>query len=190
MVWTHVPNFISGCRLAATSVLLWFALGGHRDGFTWLLLACLISDIVDGLIARTFRLESTFGAFLDSTADALVTVIGAVAIVVYQRDFVGSHAATLAVLIGLYIGENAAALLRYGRLSSFHTYLARVAAYAQGIFFVGLFLWGYTAWLFHAMVGVSVAAYGEEFVLLAILPQPTPDARGLYWVLKSRRRVP
>jgi len=188
VVWTHVPNFISGCRLAATPVLLWFALGGHRDGFTWLLLACLISDIVDGLIARMFRLESTFGAFLDSTADALVTVIGAVGIVVYQREFVASHTVALFVMIGLYAGELLVAALRYGRLSSFHTYLDRVAAYSQGIFFMGLFLWGYTAWLFHAMFALTVVAYAEEFVLLAVLPQWTHNVGGLYWVLIARRR--
>ena len=184
----QIPNIISGCRLAATPVLLWLALGGHRDGFMWLLLACLLSDIVDGLIARTFRLESTFGAFLDSTADSLVTLTGVVGVVVYQWDFVAAHMVALFVMIACHLGQSAAALWKYGRLSSFHSYLMRVVAYAQGIFFMGLFLWGYTSWQFHLMFVLTCAAYAEDFLLVAILPTWTHDVRGLYWVLQTRRR--
>jgi cardiolipin synthase len=186
-MWLHVPNIISGCRLAATPVLLWFALGGHRDGFVWLLLACLVSDIVDGLIARTFKLETTIGAFLDSAADSLVTLTAAVGVVVYQWDFVAAHLVALLVMIGCNVGQSAAALLRYGRLSSFHCYLMRVAAYSQGIFFMGLFLWGETTWLFYTMFVLTSVAYVEDMLLLAFLPQWTHDVRGLYWVLKARR---
>jgi hypothetical protein len=31
-------------------------------------------------------------------------------------------------------------------------------------------------------------AYLENFVLLAVLPEWTHDVRGLYWVLRARRR--
>jgi CDP-diacylglycerol--glycerol-3-phosphate 3-phosphatidyltransferase len=188
MVWTQLPNVISGCRLAATPILLWFALGGHRDAFTWLLLACLLSDIVDGLIARMFRLESTFGAFLDSTADDVVTLIGVVGIVTYQWDFVVAHAMALSVMVACNLSQSAVGLLRYGRLPSFHCYSMRVAAYAQGTFVMSLFIWGYTGWLFHLTFALTCAAYLENFVLLAVLPQWTHDVRGLYWVLKARRR--
>ena len=186
-VWSQVPNVISGCRLAATPVLLWFALGGHLDAFTWLLLACLLSDIADGLIARAFKLESTFGSFLDSTADNLVTLTGVVGVVVYQWDFVAGHLPALSLLVGCNLAESAAGLLKYGRLTSFHCYSMRAAAYAQGIFFMGLFLWGYTAWLFQVMFTLTCAAYLENFLLLAILPKWSHDVRGLYWVLKARR---
>ena len=188
MVWSQLPNLISGCRLAATPVLLWFALGGHRDAFTWLLLACLLSDIVDGLIARTFRLESKFGASLDSAADDVVTLIAVVGIVTYQWDFVARHAVALSFMVVCNLGQSAVGLVRYGRLPSFHCYSMRVAAYAQGIFVMGLLLWGYTAWLFQLTFALTCVAYLENFVLLAVLPEWTHDVRGLYWVLRARRR--
>jgi CDP-diacylglycerol--glycerol-3-phosphate 3-phosphatidyltransferase len=158
----------------------------RRELFQWLLLACLLSDILDGLIARMFHLSSRLGAFLDSIADMLVTVIAVLGLFVFQKKFLAAHVGPLTVVVVLYAIEMLAALVRYGRLSSFHTVLVRVAAYLQGIFIMSLFLWGYGAGLFYAMVAISVVAYAEELVLLYVLPKWTADVRGLYWVLYRR----
>ena len=92
------------------------------------------------------------------------------------------------LLAALFVGEVLVSLARYHRLSSFHTYLVRASAYGQGIFVVGLFFWGYWSWLFYVMWIVSCLGQAEEFVLLALLPEWTHDVRGLYWVLRARRR--
>jgi CDP-diacylglycerol--glycerol-3-phosphate 3-phosphatidyltransferase len=84
--------------------------------------------------------------------------------------------------------EIAAALIRYRRLSSFHTYLSKAAAYLLGISIGVLFLWGLPAALLYAAVTASVVANLEELVLIWLLPQWRPNVRGLYWVLQERRR--
>jgi phosphatidylglycerophosphate synthase len=178
----HAPNVISAARLMATPVLAGAMIWNRDRLFTWLLLACLLSDIVDGAIARAFRLQSALGAFLDSTADMIVLVLTAAALWRFQSSFVAAHGVAIASLLALYFAEVAGALWRYGRISSFHTTLSRVAAYAQGIFVMSLFLWGYQAWIFRLMVGVSALSLSEELVLLMILPTWRPDVRGLYWI--------
>jgi CDP-diacylglycerol--glycerol-3-phosphate 3-phosphatidyltransferase len=181
--WRHTPNAISGARLLAAPVLLAAALQRNEDLFKWLLLACLISDILDGLIARVFHLRSRTGAFLDSTADMLVVFIALYAVYVFRRAEVMPHATAIALIAGLYALEGVAALCRYGRISSFHTILVRVAAYLQGFFIMALFLWGFLNWVFTVMLVVTVAAYVEELALVALLPEWKADVRGLYWVL-------
>jgi CDP-diacylglycerol--glycerol-3-phosphate 3-phosphatidyltransferase len=156
--------------------------------FKWLLLACLLCDVADGLIARAFDLRSQLGARLDSTADMIVFAIGIFGLYAFQAEVLARHWIPLAVVVGLYLVEAAGALWRYGRISSFHTILVRVSAYAQGIFVMSLFLFGYMAWVFYSMTVLTVLAYGEELVLLFLLPEWTADVRGLYWVL-ARRRV-
>jgi CDP-diacylglycerol--glycerol-3-phosphate 3-phosphatidyltransferase len=146
-------------------------------------LACLLSDILDGLIARVFHLRSRLGAFLDSTADMLVTFIALYAVYVFRFAEVRPHMAAISVIAGLYVLEAVAALSRYGRISSFHTVLVRVSAYLQGIFIMALFLWGFQNWVFTVMLMVTVAAYLEELVLVALLAEWKADVRGLYWVL-------
>ena len=181
-----LPNAITICRLLATPVLLVAALQRWPMFFAWLLLACLLSDIADGLLARTLRLHSPFGAALDSAADMLVTIIAAVGTIRMQWPFIVAHAWQLELLAGLFVGEVLISLTRYGRLSSFHTYLVRISAYAQGAFLLSLLFWGYSAPLFYFMWVVSCLGQLEEWVILALLPEWTSDVQGLYWVLKRR----
>ena len=187
--WRHVPNAISSARLLTTPVLLYAALASQADLFKWLLLACMLSDILDGLIARIFHLRSPLGARLDSIADMIVFVIGLFGLYTFQARILAQHWMPLAFIVALYVLEAAGALWRYGRISSFHTILVRIAAYAQGIFVMSLFLWGYVAWVLYTMTALTMLAYGEEIVLLFLLPEWTTDVRGIYWVL-SRRRTP
>lgn len=185
---SHVPNGISVARLAAAPVLLGAALCAQQDLFTWLLLGCLVSDIADGLIARGFAITSELGARLDSSADMAVFCIAILGVFVFQADFVSRHYVPILCVIGLYVVEVAAAVWRYGRISSFHTVLTRVSAYAQGAFVMSLFLWGYSASLFWSAIAVTVLAYTEELVIVWQLPEWEADVRGLYWILSRGRR--
>jgi phosphatidylglycerophosphate synthase len=184
--WRHLPNAISSARLLATPILLFAVHTKNLDLFKWLLLGCLLSDILDGLLARVFHLSSPLGAFLDSTADMLVTGIGVLGLYVFQRPVIAEHWIPLASVLFLYLVEVCIALWRYRRISSFHTILVRLAAYAQGIFVMSLFLWGYVPLLLYATTVVSVIAYSEELVLLFLLPEWTANVRGIYWVISSR----
>ena len=181
--WRHTPNAISGARLVAAPVLFVAALQRNQELFKWLLLACLLSDILDGLIARVFHLRSRMGAFLDSTADMLVFGVALYAVYAFRRAEVMPHMTAIAAIVGLYVLEAVAAVCRYGKISSFHTILVRVSAYMQGIFIMALFLWGFLSWVFTVMLVVTVAAYVEELALVALLPKWKADVRGLYWVL-------
>ena len=188
-MWRQIPNAISAARLLAAPVLLGAVVRGGRALFTWLLLACLLSDILDGLIARVFHLRTRLGALLDSTADMIVLLIAGAGIFVFERSFLKAHGGTVAALGALYLAEAALALLRYGRISSFHTVLTRVAAYTQGIFVMSLFLWGFKGWIFYPMAVLTAAALAEEMALVYLLPQWKSDVRGLYWVAAAARRT-
>ena len=179
----NIPNAISAARLLATPVLCVALVRHDRPLFTWLLLACLLSDIADGLIARLFNLRSKLGALLDSTADLVVMLLGASGVWIFERAFLREHGMPIVVLLSLYVAEVWIAVLRYGRPSSFHTVLARVAAYAQGAFVMSLLFWGYQPALFVVMIALSTASLVEEHILLWIVPSWTADVRGLYWVL-------
>ena len=185
----NIPNAISLARLLATPVLLWAVLLHRQELFKWLLLACLLSDILDGWIARAFNLRSETGASLDSLADLLVALNMVVGLFMFQREFLGAHYLEVLLVVGLFAVEAIAAIFRYRRISSFHTILNRIAAYAQGIFVMSLFLWGYQGWIFRPTIVLSVLACCEEFALLYLLPKWRSDVRGVYWVLRDKGAV-
>ena len=145
--FSNVPNAISLSRIVAVPVLLGAAATGRHDLFAYVLLYAMVSDIVDGFLARSLHLESEFGARLDSVAD-LGTVAASIAgLVAFERPFLASHPYSVGVFVFALSFEIGFALWRYGRVSSFHTYLSRAAAYAMGIFIMDLFLIGFHVWV-------------------------------------------
>lgn len=183
----HVPNALSTARIAAAPLLLLLAFAQQRAVFTWLLVPALLTDLVDGWIARTWHVESRRGAFLDSVADSLLLFAAIVGVWRFHPQVITGHAVLCGTMIALWVLENLAALLRYGRLSSFHTYLSKTAGYLLGIYVGVLFVYGHSPWLLRVATGFSILGSLEEFLLLALLPEWRTDVRGVYWVLAQRK---
>ena len=183
---SRLPNAITSLRIAIIPLLVWLAMSRHHGLFAGLLVASLVGDIVDGLLARWLGATSALGAMLDSIADTLLFFVAAYGTVVFYPEALAAHPAIFALVPLVWASENTAALLRYRRLSSFHTYLSRIAAYTLGMFVTVLFLFGFSAGLMRIAVALLVLATAEEFVLLWLLPAWTPDVRGAWWVLKER----
>jgi cardiolipin synthase len=81
-VWT-IPNIISIARLLCVPVFLWLLWGPEARIAAAVLLAVLgATDWVDGYIARHFDQGSELGKILDPTADRVLLLASAVALLV------------------------------------------------------------------------------------------------------------
>lgn len=185
--WRHLPNAITIVRVLSVPVLVVLGLQGNETAFKWVLVPALLTDIVDGLLARWLAAESRLGAFLDSLADTLLWFVSVFGIWVFHRDVIATHAVLCGTTIALWALEYAFGLLRYGRLSSFHTYLSKVAGYGLGVYIGVLFVFGHYEWLLYAACLASILANLEEFALLALLPQWRADVGGVLRILRERR---
>lgn len=182
-----VPNALSSYRLAASPALLYLCLTDQRHLFLWGLSVSLLTDILDGLIARRFHLETALGALLDSVADMATYIVAIAALVRFKKQVFVDHPLATSLVLACYFGELLLALWRYGRLSSFHTLLAKATAYVQGLFILGLLGFGFHPAFFYFTAGLSVVSLVEEMVLVMLLPRWECNVRGLYWVLARRR---
>lgn len=183
----HLPNAISVARLASTPILLWLASQDLEKAFSWLLVVALASDAVDGLLARRFSWTSRIGSLFDSLADAILTLTAAYGVWVFHPYVFTDYGFVVWLLLGMWGFEHLLAFLRYGRPSSFHTGLVRVAVLFFAVFLVILFLSGFQVWLFYLVAAASLAAVLEEIAMIALLPDWTPDLRGgLVEVLRGR----
>lgn len=187
---SDIPNVISALRILSTPLLWYLASSGQRPLFAWLLAAALASDIADGLIARAFGFTSRLGALLDSVADLLLFIVAFRGFRAFFPDVLAAHRAAVLLVPAVWIGTSVLAVLRYGRLASFHTLLSRASAYALGLFLMVLFFVGFLPWLFWAAVGLVLVSQAEECALMVLLPRWTPDCRGLYWCLRARASPP
>ena len=67
----HIPNFITSLNLAAGFIAIIFAANGDLVTSSWLILAAMIFDFLDGFSARLLKAYSAIGKELDSLADVV-----------------------------------------------------------------------------------------------------------------------
>jgi len=178
---------LSLVRIACTPVLLLLAVAGQERAFTWVLIPALLTDAVDGWIARGFGLQSRLGARLDSLGDALVWCAALAGLLAFQRDVLAAHRWLIGAVIACWALESALALLRYRRLSSFHTLLSKLAGVLLTVYVAVLFVIGQFDWLLVVAATANVLASLEEIWLLRLLPQWRTDVKGVWWVQRERR---
>lgn len=65
----HIPNFITSLNLASGFISIIFILNGDLIIASWLILAAMIFDFLDGFSARMLKSYSEIGKELDSLAD-------------------------------------------------------------------------------------------------------------------------
>ncbi len=168
-------------------VLLVFIFTGAYDLFKCLLPLSYFTDMIDGYLARKFNIASTGGARLDSIADDVNVLVSITGLFVFKMDFIKQQQIPIIVLLSLYALQTVFALIRYGKISSFHTYLAKLAALLQGLFFIFIFFLPQPLQvLFYLTALVTSLELIEEIILVILLPQWQTDVKGIYWVLKSK----
>lgn len=71
-VLRHLPNFLTGLRLAAAPTLAFLLVSGSDRTALGLFAFAGLSDAADGFLAKRFGLTSRFGRLLDPAADKLL----------------------------------------------------------------------------------------------------------------------
>lgn len=71
-----IPNLLSAFRLLLVPVIAWLYCGrGDYPLTAWILVLSGVTDIMDGFIARRFRMVSDLGKVLDPIADKLTQTV-------------------------------------------------------------------------------------------------------------------
>lgn len=187
VVW-NLPNVLSAYRLTVVPVILWAIATGRRDAFFILICVSLVTDILDGWIARHFHLETEFGARLDTLADDATYLTAFLGLVVLDQEFVWTHRVAFGLLLLFKLTPIGISLIRFGRTTSLHLYSSKATGYVQGFLIFSYYVAGYSAWYFCFTIAFSLLAYTEKLVILLIVPELRSNARGLYWILADMRQ--
>lgn len=186
----YVINGITLYRVVAAPLLLVLLFTGQFELFRWLLLLSFFTDFIDGFLARQFRVTSVFGTRLDSIGDDLTVLVAMVGLFVMRPSFIGEHKFELLGLLALFIIQVSYSYVRYRKMTSFHTYLAKAAAIFQGVFLLlTFFLEEPNLYLYYAAFAVTLLELIEEILMVRVLPVWQTDVKGLYWALKIRKHL-
>ncbi len=133
-----LPDLLTGSRLLFSIFLLAFK--PFSLPFTALYLLCGLTDMADGVVARTWKLESDFGAKFDSLADFVFLSASAVKLVPRISEEcpvrIWYGCAAIAVLRGINL---VSAKIRCGRFFVLHTLANRLTGLLLFIFPLSLY---------------------------------------------------
>ncbi|MDP4116250.1 MAG: CDP-alcohol phosphatidyltransferase family protein [Bacteroidota bacterium] len=173
-------------RIIAAPILFLLIISQRQDIFKWLIAISFSTDAIDGYLARRYKVVSKFGAMLDSIGDDLTIVAAITGIILLKPEFLRKEMILIILLFALFLLQTILALIRYRKLSSFHTYTAKTAAVLQGIFVLLLFFLDEPVYiLFHITAAVTVIDLVEEIILVLLLPHWETDVKGLYSIMKK-----
>lgn len=182
----YIVNAITLWRVVMAPLVIFLAIHGDEGLFKWFLAVSFLTDAVDGTLARRYHISSKMGAKLDSIGDDLTILAAFVGMLVFHMALVREEIIPLAVLAGLYLLQMILALKRYGKMTAFHTLLAKTAAVLQAVFLLTLFFWpGAPRIIFYVAAVLTALDLIEEIILIFLLPAWRSDVKGLYWILKK-----
>jgi len=183
----YIINGITLYRVIAAPFLLILLFTKHYDIFKWLLGVSFFTDLIDGYLARKFKVTSILGTRLDSIGDDLTVLVGLIALFVLKLEFIKQHVIIFIILLVLFLVQTTYAFIRYRKMTNFHTYLAKTAALLQGVFLILIFFSKEPSLiLFYAATVVTMLELTEEIILVRMLPQWKANVKGVYWALKNK----
>lgn len=181
-----IPNILSAYRLVTFPLILYFALKGQENLFVIFLIINLVTDILDGLIARAFNMQTEFGARLDSIADIGTYILAILGIFVFKASEFKPHLLSFYVFIFLFIFANLLSLIKFKRLPSLHLYSWKIGGYIQGFFFFLLFAFDFYPAFYYFMIIWGIIAFCEHICIQLMIKNMQSNLKGLYWVIRAR----
>ena len=182
------PNLLSGARIALMPAVLTAAMAGSRRWFLILVAASLLTDALDGFLARRFNAFSDFGRKLDSAADYLTMMTGLAGIALLWPEIVRRELPWIVAGLAAFFGVIVFGFGRLGRAPCYHTWAAKTGVVGCALSMIPL-LSGWSATPFHAMIGLQIFAAVEEIAITLLLPNHVGEMATVWHAWRARRKI-
>ena len=180
------PNLVSMIRILIAPILFVFAFQGMENWFLGALLFSGFTDVVDGFLARKFKMITPLGAHLDSWGDfTIYSTMAACAWILWpeitQRELLYYALILFSFLLPALVG-----LVKFGKLTGYHTWAVKVAVLATFVGYVALYA-ELASWPFMLASILCVIAGTEEILITFILHEERTDVRSVRaaWQIKK-----
>jgi CDP-diacylglycerol--glycerol-3-phosphate 3-phosphatidyltransferase len=178
-----LPNLVSSFRLGIIPVQFYLARNGQGGLFLTLFVAQLLSDLLDGLLARWLNQSSKLGARLDSWADLATYMSLPLCAWWLWPELIRRESPFLIAAVAAYLVPVAIGFLKFGRLTSYHTWISKASSVLMAPGLLIIFLEG-PAWPFRLATCVFVLSVVEEIAMTAVLPNWRADVPTLWHAIK------
>jgi CDP-diacylglycerol--glycerol-3-phosphate 3-phosphatidyltransferase len=188
MAKTTLPNQISIARIVLTPVLIPIGWTEHAALFLVLLALLLVSDFLDGFLARRLHQETRLGSQLDTAGDVLLTVFSITGGWLLWPERVEPEAPFFFSMLGLLGLSGLVCLMKYRHFPTYHAWSAKISTAVAGTGVWILFA-GITPWVFRIAIRVLAFSAIEEILITLILPAWHPNVPTVFHALRERRQA-
>lgn len=180
----NLPNILSSYRLLMFPILLFLIYKNEEKLFSILFVINIITDVLDGWIARKFDASTPLGAKLDSLADIGSYILAVIAIFHFHWESFEPYKWWFFSFLFLYGFAILYSLIKFKIFPSLHLYSFKFAGYVQGIFLAVLFGYQFIPWLFITAMVIGIIANIEELASLIKLKEMRSNVQS-YFKIKN-----
>lgn len=180
-----IPNILSLSRIALAPFALLAAFYGSEKFFFLFFTLMLVSDVLDGYLARKLHQCSKMGSKLDSIGDYITYLSVPFATWWLWPEIIKEEAFYIAAIISLFLVPGIIARIKFGQMVAYHTWITKIAAVVVSAGLI-LLLFNKENTLFHIAVYVMLIEATENLIITAVLKEPRTNVRSLWHVIKSR----
>ena len=185
----NLANFFSLSRIILTPLMLYFAFIKLRYIFLSIAVLGLVTDVLDGLIARILKIESDFGRKLDSYADWLFYPMVLVCWIVFFQEFVLKNLFLVILTIVLEIFPYVFALLRLKRIPALHLRTHQIGVHFFFIFIITSLLFDPNRILFFLLAIWTFVICAEQIVFYSLIKEEKQERfHSVFALLKDLKK--
>lgn len=185
-----LPNVISAVRLALMPVLAWLALQDNSQVFLIVLAISLVTDGLDGFLARRLGQVTALGSQMDSWADLATYTLMLFGLWQIWPALFARESVYVVIAFSAWLVPVLVCLTRFGRFPNYHTYASKVVAVALMPAYFVLILWDYN-WAFRGVMLFFLWVALEQVIITSILPRWHDDVAGFWhaWALARKEQA-
>lgn len=187
---SFIPYALVSFRLLmAPGFWLAYCLGATGSTYVAMMVAGIVSDIYDGVLARRWGTSTPRLRRFDSNTDTLFWGCAGMVAVLLHPEVVRPWFCGIATMFALMIAQNVVNGFRYNVQPSYHFYSGKAWSIALLIVLIGAFTGTPLAWVMDVMIMLGVVNSIEGVIASLILSAPMTDIPTVFHAMGIARRI-
>ena len=180
-----IPNILSLSRIAMAPFLLVVSYYGSENLFFIFFSLMLISDVLDGYIARKLHQCTKIGSKLDSIGDYVTYMSVPFATWWLWPEIIHEEALYIGIAFTLFLVPGILGRIKFGQMVAYHTLITKTVAVAMSVGLV-IILFTKHNLVFHIAVYLLVLEAVESMIITFVLDKPRANVKSLWHVLRNQ----
>ncbi len=183
-IYENIPNLLSIFRLIAAPFLFIVAWQGRPNLFLAILAVSLLSDAIDGYIARRLKVTSNTGARLDSWGDLVTYFTVAFCAWWLWPEILQREVFFVVMGVVFFVLPALAGVIKFKKLPCYHTWATKIQAVLMCLAIYLLFITG-IGWPFRCVVIFQCFVSIEEMAITLWLREQRYNVPSFWHLIHS-----